>query len=41
MVLGDGFLTLQRLQDTTKGNIIVRILTPFDKKIVDAVRQIK
>ena len=29
MVLGDGFLTLQRLQDTTKGNIIIRILTSF------------
>ena len=41
MVLGDGFLTLQRLQDTTKGNIIVRILTPFDKKIVDAVNRLK
>ena len=40
MVLGDGFLTLQRLQDTTKGNIIVRILTPFDKKIVDAVSRL-
>jgi signal transduction histidine kinase len=41
MVLGDGFLTLQRLQDTTKGSIIVRILTPFDKKIVDAVNRLK
>ncbi|HEU5171998.1 MAG TPA: HAMP domain-containing sensor histidine kinase [Nitrososphaeraceae archaeon] len=41
MVLGDGFLTLQRLQDITKGNIIVRILTPFDKKIVDAVNRLK
>ncbi|HSF51121.1 MAG TPA: HAMP domain-containing sensor histidine kinase [Nitrososphaeraceae archaeon] len=41
MILGDGFLTLQRLQDTTKGNIIVRILTPFDKKIVDAVNRLK
>ncbi|HLN35051.1 MAG TPA: HAMP domain-containing sensor histidine kinase [Nitrososphaeraceae archaeon] len=40
MVLGDGFLTLQRLQDTTKGNIIVRILTPFDKKIGDAVNRL-
>ena len=41
MVLGDGFLTLQRLQDATKGNITVRILTPFDKKIVDAVNRLK
>ncbi|HJS65463.1 MAG TPA: HAMP domain-containing sensor histidine kinase [Nitrososphaeraceae archaeon] len=40
MVLGDGFLTLQRLQDTTKGNIKLRILTPFDKKIVDAVNRL-
>ena len=35
MVLGDGFLTLQRLQDITNGNIKLRILTPFDEKIVD------
>ncbi len=41
MVLGDGFLALQRLQDTTKGNIKLRILTPFDKKIVDAVNRLK
>jgi len=40
MVLGDGFLTLQRLQDTTKGNIKLRILTPYDKKIVDAVNRL-
>ena len=40
MVLGDGFLTLQRLQDKTKGNIKLRILTPFDKKIVDAVSKL-
>ena len=40
MVLGDGFLTLQRLQDKTKGNIKLRILTPFDKKIVDAVSRL-
>ncbi|HJU58496.1 MAG TPA: hypothetical protein VJ583_02000 [Nitrososphaeraceae archaeon] len=40
MVLGDGFLTLQRLQDTTKGNIKIRILTPFDKKIVDIVSRL-
>ncbi len=36
MVIGDGFLTLQRLEDNTKGNIKLRILTHFDKKIVDA-----
>ena len=41
MVLGDGFLTLQRLPNTTKGNIIIRILTPFDKKIFDAVDELK
>ncbi len=41
MVLGDSFLTLQRLQDTTKGNIKFRILTPFDKKIVDPVNRLK
>ncbi|MGB9168854.1 MAG: HAMP domain-containing sensor histidine kinase [Nitrososphaeraceae archaeon] len=40
MVLGDGFLTLQRLQDSTKGNIKLRILTPYDKKIVDAVNRL-
>ena len=40
MVLGDGFLTLQRLQDITKDNIKLRILTPFDKKIVDAVNRL-
>jgi two-component sensor histidine kinase len=40
MVLGDGFLTLQRLKDKTKGNIKLRILTPFDKKIVDAVSKL-
>ena len=40
MVLGDGFLTLQRLQDKTKGNIKLRILTPFDKKIVDAASRL-
>ena len=40
MVLGDGFLTLQRLQDKTIGNIKLRILTPFDKKIVDAVSRL-
>ena len=40
MVLGDGFLTLQRLQDNTKGNIKLRILTPFDKKIVDAASRL-
>ena len=40
MVLGDGFLTLQRLQDKTKGNIKLRILTPFDKKIVDAASKL-
>ena len=40
MVLGDGFLTLQRLQDITKGNIKLRILTPFDKKIIDAVSRL-
>jgi two-component system, OmpR family, sensor histidine kinase VicK len=40
MVLGDGFLTLQRLQDITKGNIKLRILTPFDKKIVDAASKL-
>ena len=40
MVLGDGFLTLQRLQDKTEGNIKLRILTPFDKKIVDAVSKL-
>jgi nitrogen-specific signal transduction histidine kinase len=40
MVLGDGFLTLQRLQDNTKGNIKLRILTPFDKKIIDAVSRL-
>jgi len=40
MVLGDGFLTLQRLQDTTKGNIKLRILTPYNKKIVDAVNRL-
>jgi signal transduction histidine kinase len=40
MVLRDGFLTLQRLQDNTKGNIKLRILTPFDKKIVDAVSRL-
>ena len=40
MVLGDGFLTLQRLQDTTKSNIIVRILTPFDKKIANTVSRL-
>ena len=40
MVLGDGFLTLQRLQDNTKGNIKLRILTPFDKKIVGAVSRL-
>ncbi len=38
--MGDGFLTLQRLQDKTKGNIKLRILTPFDKKIVDAVSRL-
>ena len=41
MVLGDGFLILQRLPNTTKGNIIIRILTPFDKKIFDAVDELK
>ncbi len=41
IVLADGFLTLQRLQDNTKGNIKTRILTPFDKKIVDAVNRLK
>ena len=41
MVLGDGFLTLQRLPNTTKSNIIIRILTPFDKKIFDAVDELK
>jgi two-component system, OmpR family, sensor histidine kinase VicK len=41
MVLGDGFLILQRLQNTAKGNITVRILTPFDKKIVDVVNRLK
>jgi two-component system, OmpR family, sensor histidine kinase VicK len=41
MVLGDGFLTLQRLPNTTKGNIIIRILTPFDKKIFDTVDELK
>lgn len=40
MVKGDGFLTLQRLQDKTKGNIKLRILTPFDKKIVDAASKL-
>ena len=40
MVLGDGFRTLQRLQDKTKGNIKLRILTPFDKKIVDAASRL-
>ena len=40
MVLGDGFLTLQRLKDITKGNIKIRILTPFDKKIVDAASKL-
>ncbi|HJT85792.1 MAG TPA: HAMP domain-containing sensor histidine kinase [Nitrososphaeraceae archaeon] len=40
MVLGDGFLTLQRLQNNTKGNIKLRILTPFDKKIVNAVSKL-
>ena len=40
MVLGDGFLTLQRLKDITKGNIKLRILTPFDKKIIDAVSRL-
>ena len=40
MVLGDGFLTLQRLQDITKGNIKLRILTPFDKKIIDAASKL-
>ena len=41
MVLGNGFLILQRLPNTTKGNIIIRILTPFDKKIFDAVDELK
>ena len=41
MVLGNGFLTLQRLQDTTKGNIKLRILTPFDIKIEDTVKKLK
>ena len=40
MVLGDGFLTLQRLQDNTKDNINIRILTPFDKKIVDTASRL-
>ena len=40
MVLGDGFLTLQRLQDITKGNIKLRILTPFDKKIINAASRL-
>ena len=40
MVLGDGFLTLQRLKDITKGNIKLRILTPFDKKIIDAASRL-
>ena len=40
MVLGDGFRTLQRLQDKTKGNIKLRILTPFDKKIGDAASRL-
>ena len=40
MVKGDGFLTLERLQDKTKGNIKLRILTPFDKKIVDAASKL-
>ena len=31
-VLGDGFLTFERLKDNTKGNIKLRMLTPFDKK---------
>ena len=40
MVLRDGFLSLQRLQDITKGNIKLRILTPFDKKIVDTASRL-
>ncbi|HJT85269.1 MAG TPA: hypothetical protein VJ697_12385 [Nitrososphaeraceae archaeon] len=40
MVLGDSFLTLQRLQDNTKGNIKLIILTPFDNKILDAVSKL-
>ena len=40
MVLGDGFLTLQRLQDITKGTIKLRILTPFDKKIIDSASRL-
>ena len=40
MVVEDGFLTLQRLQDMTKGNIKLRILTPFDKKIIDAASKL-
>ncbi|HET8794615.1 MAG TPA: hypothetical protein VFM31_12535 [Nitrososphaeraceae archaeon] len=41
MVLGDGFLILQRLLNTTKGNIKLRILTPFDIKIFDTVDELK